>query len=190
MKLTRSLMIGSLLFVLCSCGDKAPDSSSSSQFLSAKMETVMEMRPDSTEEAVLQYLKEFAAKVEMPTSIPGEGVTTVKYHTGLSHSGNGMIVNGSRSKNPDVPPAKSYYHEFHYDSEGKLSHIVENDNGNRSLSNLFYYDGADPMAKILFVQGKHSYSDLAFYIDKAMYLKCRIAADGKVISGGLLANNH
>lgn len=88
----------------------------------------------------------------------------------------------AKAGDPTVPPDKSYYYEFHYDSEGKLSHLVENNKGVSALSALFYCDGTNPTARICFVQGKYSYSDLAFYNKNGMYFKCRIAPDGKVLS--------
>ena len=175
---------------LCGCSKEAPEVTSngtpSAAFLAAKAESVITEKPQASKDAALEYLQEFDSKVQKNTAIPGSDLTTVKYHTGISHSAEGLIVNGGIGGDPTVPPDKSYYYEFHYDSEGKLSHLVENNKGVRALSNLFYYDGANPMARICFVQGKYSYSDLAFYKDDGMYFKCRIAPDGKVISGGLI----
>ena len=178
-------MLNILLWVLCSCSRETPIGVQTRNFLAAQAETVVADKPEVAEEAVLDYLRKFNANVKKKPVIPGDGLTTVKYHTGVSHSSGGMVVNGSKGGDPTVPPDKSYYHEFHYDSEGKLSHTIENDNGKRALSNLFYYDGTNPMARICFVQGKYSYSDLAFYDEGGMYFKCRIAPDGNVLSGGL-----
>jgi hypothetical protein len=186
-----AVLVTTLLLVLCSCSRETPEVTSNVTqapvFLAAKVGTVIAVKPESSEETALAYLQEFDSKVEKNAVIPGDDLTTVKYHTGLSHSSEGMMANGSKGGNPTVPPDKPYYHEFHYDSEGKLSHIVENNKGVRALSNLFYYDGANPMARICFVQGEVSYSDLAFYNEDGMYFKCRIAPDGEVLSGGLVA---
>jgi len=194
MKKEITIIVNVLLLVLCSCSKETPKVKSNetltSVFLAAKAETVITEKPDASEETVLSYLKQFDSKVEKNAVIPGDDLTTVKYHTGVSHSSEGMMVNGSKGGDPTVPPDKSYYHEFHYDSEGKLSHIVENNKGVRALSNLFYYDGTNPMARICFVQGEHSYSDLAFYNEDGMYFKCRTAPDGKVLSGGLITTGQ
>jgi hypothetical protein len=185
-------LVSIFLLALCSCSKEAPKATSNvtpkPAFFAAKSESVIGVKPEASEEAALGYLQAFDAKVEKDTAIPGDDRTTAKYHTGMSHSSEGMVVNGSKGGDPTVPPDKSYYHEFHYDSEGKLSHIVENNEGVRALSNLFYYDGTKPMARICFVQGEHAYSDLAFYNEDGMYFKCKIAQDGKVLSAGLITN--
>ena len=190
MKEGFTVVVNILLLVLCSCSRETPKVISNATlppvFLAAKSETVISEQPEASEETVLRYLQDFDSKVKRHAVIPGDDLTTVKYHTGISHSSEGMIVNGSKGGDPTVPPDKSYYHEFHYDSAGKLSHIVENNKGVRALSNLFYYDGTNPMARICFVQGEYSYSDLAFYNEDGMYFKCRTAPDGKVLSGGLI----
>lgn len=186
MKNRMTVVIHLLLVMLCGCGREAPDMGSTAAFLAARADSVIAAHSDVSEESARQYLQGLDSKVEKNAVIPGEGLTTVKYHTGLSHSREGMIVNGSKGGNPEVPPDKSYYHEFHYDREGKLSHIVENNEGARALSNLFYYDGTNPVARICFVQGKHSYSDLACYTEGEMFFKCRIASDGNVLASGLI----
>lgn len=65
-------------------------------FLAAKAETVIAGKPEPSEESALRYLQEFVSKVEKNTGIPGADLTSVKYHTGTSHSSEGLVVNGSK----------------------------------------------------------------------------------------------
>ena len=169
MKKGFTVTINILLLALCSCSKETPNVTPKPVFLAAKAETVIAGKPEPSEESALRYLQEFLSKVEKNTDIPGAGFTSVKYHTGTSHRAEGLIVNGSKGGDPTVPPDNSYYYEFHYDSEGKLSHLVENNKGVRALSALFHYDGTNSMARICFVQGNYSYSDLAFYNENGMY---------------------
>ncbi len=108
-----------------------------------------------------------------------EDGASIQYFTGISHD-LGFIPVGRRTQENLKPGDAKFLHEFHYNEQNRLTHVVANREGDRFLTQRLTYDKHGKVVlNFQFRPEGPSFADAAHFDGDELYMHVRFRPSGE-----------